>query len=88
MQRGPPARHHYVFWFGTVPMHTPTHSSTTGLATHPPTPAPQALPPTPATVAADCAAADRLTTDARQTTPFPLPSQTGELLPGWPLPAN
>eukprot|EP00962_Isochrysis_galbana_P050515 scaffold21894_cov141-Isochrysis_galbana.AAC.2 len=32
MQRVPPTRHHYVFWFGTVPMHTPTHSSTTGHA--------------------------------------------------------
>eukprot|EP00962_Isochrysis_galbana_P054170 scaffold25703_cov140-Isochrysis_galbana.AAC.1 len=26
MQRVPPARHHYVFWFGTVPVHTPTPS--------------------------------------------------------------
>eukprot|EP00962_Isochrysis_galbana_P031894 scaffold10428_cov128-Isochrysis_galbana.AAC.2 len=26
MQRVPPARHHYVFWFGTVPMHTPGSS--------------------------------------------------------------
>eukprot|EP00962_Isochrysis_galbana_P049975 scaffold21436_cov146-Isochrysis_galbana.AAC.1 len=43
---GRPHRHHYVFWLGTVPMHTPTNSSITGLATHPPTQAPQACPPT------------------------------------------
>eukprot|EP00962_Isochrysis_galbana_P027248 scaffold8549_cov146-Isochrysis_galbana.AAC.1 len=36
MQRVPLARQHlYMFWFGAVPMHTPTHTQ-----------APQALPPT------------------------------------------
>eukprot|EP00962_Isochrysis_galbana_P055000 scaffold26660_cov157-Isochrysis_galbana.AAC.1 len=55
-------------------MHTPTHSSTTGLATHPPPPpSPPSLTPTPPPPT------DRLR-PMKGIPPFTLPSLTGELL--------
>eukprot|EP00962_Isochrysis_galbana_P002594 scaffold705_cov119-Isochrysis_galbana.AAC.3 len=69
----------YVFWLGTVPMHTPTHSSTTCLATHPPTQAPT----TGLATHPPASPRRRRPTDARQTT-FHTPQPNWGVAPGWP----